>query len=233
MVFLKRAGVAGQAFGPDGALYGLVSGNKTIIKTDPQGVSRVFAKGVAGRGIIVTHEGAVYTSEQGKHSDEPSRVWRIQQNHKRKLVDQGLLSASGVAFSPDGSLFFVAEKSTQWVYSYVVQPDGTLGDKQAFYWLHMTDIPNNSGAEDLAVDTHGDLYVASRMGIQVCDQNGRVRAILPLPAPSGPVRSLCFGGEHFDYLYATDGTHVFSRRLKAHGFAPWAAPVAFASQGPG
>ena len=38
---------------------------------------------------------------------------------------------------------------------------------------------------------------ATRMGIQVCDQNGRVRAILPLPTPCGPLRSLCFGGEHF------------------------------------
>ncbi len=59
----------------------------------------------------------------------------------------------------------------------MVQPDGSLSDKQPYFWLHMTDIPNDSGAEDLAVDTHGNLYVATRMGIQVCDQNGRVRAI--------------------------------------------------------
>jgi sugar lactone lactonase YvrE len=114
-----------------------------------------------------------------------------------------------------------------------VQPDGSLKDKQQFYWLHMTDIPNNSGAEDLAVDTHGNLYVATRLGIQICDQNGRVRAILPLPTPSGSVRSLCFGGKDFDVLYVTDGSHVFSRRLKLPGFAPWAAPIAVKSQGAG
>jgi len=97
----------------------------------------------------------------------------------------------------------------------------------------MTDIPNDSGAEDLAVDTHGNLYAATRMGIQVCDQNGRVRAILPLPSPSGPVRSLCFGGPHFDVLWVTDGTQVFARQLKVPGFAPWAAPVAVPNAGPG
>jgi gluconolactonase len=144
-----------------------------------------------------------------------------------------LLSASGVALSPDGSLFYAAEKTTKWIYSYVVQPDGSLRDKQPYFWLHMTDIPNDSGAEDLAVDTHGNLYVATRMGIQVCDQNGRVRAILPLPTPCGPVRSLCFGGEHFDVLWVTDGTQVFRRQLKVRGFAPWAAPVAVPSSGPG
>ncbi len=71
------------------------------------------------------------------------------------------------------------------------------------------------------------------MGIQVCDQNGRVRAILPLPTPCGPVRSVCFGGEHRDFLYVTDGTQVFKRRLKITGFAPWSAPAPYPSQGPG
>ncbi len=136
-------------------------------------------------------------------------------------------------FHPTARLFFAAEKSTRWIYSYVVRPDGSFKDKQRFYWLHITDIESDSGAEDLAVDTHGNLYAATRMGIQICDQNGRVRAILPLPAPSGPVRSLCFGGEHFDFLYATDGKRLFVRKLKVPGFAPWAAPVTYPSQGPG
>lgn len=90
-----------------------------------------------------------------------------------------------------------------------------------------------AAAEDLAVDTHGNLYVATRLGIQICDQNGRVRAILPLPTPSGSAHSLCFGGRDFDVLYVTDESHVFSRRLKLPGFAPWAAPIAVKSQGAG
>lgn len=59
-----------------------------------------------------------------------------------------------------------------------------------------------------------------------------LRAILPLPTPCGPVRSLCFGGDHFDILYATNGTLVFKRKLKLTGFAPWAAPVPVTSEGP-
>ena len=232
-VFLPPvAGVADQAFGPDGTLYGVVPAAKKIVAISPQGRTRTMAEGVAGRGIVVTHDGTIWVTEPGAHNDMPSRVWQIRSG-ARKIADEGLASASGVAFSPDGSLFYVAEKATQWIYSYVVQPDGSLTDKQSFYWLHTTDIPNDSGAEDLAVDTHGNLYVATRMGIQVCDQNGRVRAILPLPTRRGSARSLCFGGEHFDVLYVTDGTEVFTRRLKVRGFAPWAAPTSFPSQGAG
>ena len=232
-IFLRQPdGIAGQAFGPDGTLFAAVPGQKTVVALNPQGQSRTVAEGIAARGIVVRHDGSVYLSEPGAHSDMPSRVWRVASGGK-KLVDEGLSSASGIAFSPDGSLFYAAEKTTQWIYSYVVQPDGSLRDKQPFFWLHMTDIPNDSGAEDLAVDTHGNLYVATRMGVQVCDQNGRVRAILPLPTPCGPVRSVCFSGEHFDVLYVTDGTHIFRRRLKVAGFPPWATSMTIPSQGPG
>ena len=232
-VVSKGVAVVAQAIGPDGSLYGIVPDKKQIIRFDAQGVVRTVAKGIAGHGLIVTHDGTLYISEPGPHSDEPSRIWRIKPAKEKTVADEGLLSVTGLAFSPDGALFFAAENSTRWIYSYVVQPDGSFTDKQRFYWLHITDIESNSGVEDLAVDTHGNLYAATRMGVQVCDQNGRVRAILPLPAPSGPVRSLCFGGQRFDTLYVTDGRRLFMRRLKIPGFAPWAAPAAYPSQGPG
>ncbi len=233
-VFLRQQmGIAGQAFGPDGTLYAVVPAAKKIIAVTPQGGSRTVAEGIAGRGIVVTHDGTIYVSEPGSHSDLPSRVWRILAGGEKKMMDEGLSSASGIAFYPDGGLFFAAEKTTKWIYSFLSHPDRSFTDKQPFYWLHMTDIPNDSGAEDLAVDTHGNLYAATRMGIQVCDQNGRVRAILPLPAPSGPVRSICFGGANFDILYVTDGTQVFKRRIKIRGYAPWAPPMAVPSQGAG
>jgi sugar lactone lactonase YvrE len=234
VTFLDHApAFSGQAFGPDGTLYGASPGEKKIIAIDPQGTSRTVADGIAGRGILVTHDGTIYVSEPGEHTDMPSQIWQITSGGEKKVIDQGLLSASGLAFSPDGGLLYAAEKSTKWIYSFVVQADGTFVDKQPFYWLHMTDIPNDSGAEDIAVDIHGELYVATRMGVQVCDHNGRVRAILPLPTPCGPVRSLCFGGEKFDTLYVTDGRQVFKRPLKIPGLAPWAAPIPYPSEGPG
>lgn len=220
-------------FGPDGTLFGLVPKEKKVVAFDADGNVHTVAEGIAGHNILVTHTGAIYISEPGVHSDEPSRIWQILPSGEKKVMDEGLLSATGIAFSPDGALFFAAENATKWIYSYVVQADGTLVDKQPFDWLHMTDIPNNSGAEALAFDSHGNLYVATRMGVQVCDQNGRVRAILPLPTPCGPVRSLCFGGEHFDVLYVTDGKQVFTRKLKVAGAPPWKAPAPYPSQGAG
>jgi enterochelin esterase-like enzyme len=225
--------VSAEAFGPDGTLYGVAPGEKKIVAFDARGGVRTVAAGIAGHGLVVTHDGTLFISQPGEHTDMPSQIYRIKPGGSPESIDQGLHAASGLAFSPDGTLFFAAESSSQWVYSYVVGPDGTFADKQSYYWLHMTDIPNNSGAEAMAVDTHRNLYVATRMGVQVCDQNGRVRAILPLPTPCGPACGICFGGEHFDVLYVTDGKHVYKRQLKATGFPQWAAPIVVPSQGMG
>jgi len=221
----------GMCFGPDGTLYGCDTGKKRIVAIDPSGAVRTVAHGITGRGITVNHDGNIYVSEPGEHAELPSTIWKIAATGEKTALDHGLFPATGVAFQPDGALFYAAESSSRWVYSYIVQPDGSFADRMPFYWLHGTDDPSNAGAQDLANDKAGFLYVATRMGIQICDLRGEVGAIVPLPTPCGPVRSLCFGGPNFDELYATDGTQVFRRKMKAQGVAPWMPPVTLPAPG--
>jgi sugar lactone lactonase YvrE len=62
--------------------------------------------------------------------------------------------------------------------------------------------------------------VATRLGIQICDQAGRVQCILP--TPNGRCSNLVFGGAKFDTLYVTSGDKVFKRRLNTVGVNAWA-----------
>ena len=225
--------VTALAFGPDGTLFGLAPTEKKIVTIDAQGATRPVATGIVGAQLVVTNSGTLFVSEPGEHTDQPSTLWQISPRGEKTVIDRGIRSASGVVFSPDGGLFFAAEKSSQWIYSFVVTDDGKFSHKQAYYWLHQPDIPNHSGAEAMAVDQKGNLYVASAMGVQICDQNGRVRAILVPPTPSGPLRGICFGGSQRDVLYVTDGIRVFKRPLRVQGQPAWAKPIPYASQGQG
>jgi gluconolactonase len=122
----------GIAFGPNGTLYGTDYHDKKIVAITPQGSVSTVADGIAGIGIVVAHDGTIFVSEPGEHSDMPSSIWRIAPGGDKKLMDQGLSSATGIGFSPDGTLFYAAEYSTKWVYTFIVQPDGTFADKQSF-----------------------------------------------------------------------------------------------------
>ncbi|HSY08107.1 MAG TPA: hypothetical protein VK820_06190, partial [Steroidobacteraceae bacterium] len=85
-----------------------------------------------------------------------------------------------------------------------------------FYWFCVPDEADDSGAGTWVMDREGRLYAATRLGIQIFDRNGRVRAILPIPG--GEAMDLSFGGEHLEFLYvvAMDGT-TYRRRLKVPG----------------
>jgi sugar lactone lactonase YvrE len=183
----------------------------------------VIAEGFRGNDLVVRLDGSLYVTNPSGDVREPSKVWYVSPTREKRVVDTGLRFANGVTLSPDQSLLYVAESRSRWVYSFQIQPDGSLAHKQRYYHLHVPDTGDDAGADGMRVDRDGRLYVATRMGIQVCDQDGRVNCINP--TPNRRIANLCFGGEHFDILYATCGDQVFKRKVKVHGVNAFQAPI--------
>ncbi|HXQ80429.1 MAG TPA: SMP-30/gluconolactonase/LRE family protein [Opitutaceae bacterium] len=204
----------GQQFGPDGRLYAAVSAASRILAFGADGKAEVISA-VPGRHLVVAHNGDIYVAGAGD-------VWLVRPGGGKQVVDSGLRAATGITLSPDQSLLYVAESASHWIYSYKVGADGTLADKQRFYWLHEADAQEGSNAGGMRCDRSGWLYAATDLGIQICDQAGRVNAIVA--TPNRKVTDLCFGGERFDTLFATCGDTVFKRRLRTTGANAWAEP---------
>ncbi len=132
------------------------------------------------------------------------------------------------ALYPDHSMLVQNEPGSNWLVTYIVGKDGKLSYGQRFYWLHSAN--NDALAENgpMAFDTMGNLYVATTMGVQVCDQNGRVRAILDVP--QGAVTNLAFVG---NTLYIVAGNNLYSRKMKSTGYHHSEKPIVVKSQGQG
>ena len=224
-----RNACSAQAFDADGRRYASEVGR--IVGYNDQGKPFVIAKGINADQLVITHDRRVYATESGA-GDGAGKVWLIQPDGHKTVIDSGLNHPSGIVLSPDGFWLAVAESSTHWGYSYRLQPDGTTQDKQRFYWFHVPDTADDSGASAWAADRDGRLYAATRVGVQVFDRNGRVRAILPLPF--GQVTGLAFGGSRFDILFVSCADHkVYFRKLKVSGVPAWAAPIKLPAWGPG
>jgi len=213
----------GQAFGPDGRLYAVSGGGQQIVAYDNAGKLRVIADGLRGNDLVVAGNGNIYATNPGTGDNDPSKIWLIKPGGEKRIVDNGLRYSNGITLSPDQTLLYVDDSRSHWVYSYQIQQDGTLQFKQRYYWLHVPDSNDDSGADGMRVDRDGRLYVATRAGIQVCDQAGRVNCIIP--TPNGKVSNLAFGGENFDMLFATCGDKVYKRKLKVKGAQAWASPL--------
>lgn len=72
-----------------------------------------------------------------------------------------------------------------------------------------------NGFGRMCVDTNGWLYVATTLGIQVCDQAGRVNFIIPTPQLPHDV---CFGGKDLGELFIACGDKIYKRSTKVHGY---------------
>jgi len=214
----------GQAFGPDGRLYVVQSGDQKVIAYDREGKVSVIADGFVGNDIVVANNGNIYVTNPPADSENaPSKIWLIKPSGEKTVVDTGLKYSNGITLSPDQTLLYVADYRSHWIYSYVIKPDGTLQSKQRFYWILVPDTGDQANSDGMHVDVDGRLYVATSMGIQVCDQAGRVQCIIP--TPNKRVSNLAFGGEKFDTLFATCGDKVYKRKMKVKGAQAWDKPV--------
>lgn len=81
------------------------------------------------------------------------------------------------AIYPDGTLAVRHKDGTNCLWQYIIDENGKESYGQRFYWLHtMDNTPAKVGP--MAFDANGNLFVTTSIGIQICDQNGRVRGIL-------------------------------------------------------
>jgi sugar lactone lactonase YvrE len=191
---------------------------------------------VSGRASILSEDLDVHDLTVRNNGDmyavTGSDLWLIRATGEKVKLDQGLKGASGVALTPDGLWLFVAQRLSRSGLSYRVRSDGTLDARAPFYDFDVPAWADDSGAAEIAMDRDGRAYVATRIGVQVFDRNGRVAAILPLPG-NAAATGLCFGGKNFDTLYVAGGGKVYRRRLRVEGAPPWAAPAKLPPWGAG
>lgn len=219
-VFAEETGGAnGLMFGRDNRLYACANGKKQIVAYGTDGKPLVVAEDVNSNDLVVNAAGDIYFTDPSN-----KRVWLIKKGEKPRVVDEGIERPNGIILTPDQSLLIVADTRGQFVYSLQVQPDGSLAHKQKYFHLHLVDGSNQSGADGMTVDAKGNLYVTTEMGLQVCDQAGRVNSIIPKPQRAW-LSNVVFGGKNLDELYVTCGDKVYKRKTKAKGVLAFQAPI--------
>jgi sugar lactone lactonase YvrE/enterochelin esterase-like enzyme len=217
------SGVQALTFGTDGTLYGVASGTGNLLAFDAQGKATILAGGLRGHDLAAMRDGGFYVTSPGPPGTAESKVWHVDAKGGKTEADTGLEAATGVAVSADGYQLYVADGASHWVYVYLLNPDGTLSDKQRFYWLHTPDDQDDAGAEGLAVDQQGLVYVATRMGVQISGLQGHTQGYLP--SPGARITSLCFGGPGFNELYISCGDKIYKRQVKSKGEDVFHPPI--------
>lgn len=120
------------------------------------------------------------------------------------------------AIYPGGQHCAIVEAGDNWVMNYTRSENGTLSNGQEFYYLY-------EPAYAIQFDNEGYLYCLTSLGIEACDQNGRVRVILSTP-PGKRVLAFKLSDSRIE-VKCEDGK-FYSKPIKRKGLAdPLSSPI--------
>ena len=208
-------GRSGTRLGPDGLLY--ACGGKTLVAIDPaSGKETPIAGDLGTNDLVVSRHGHVYITDTGK-----KQVMAVDpKTGKATAADTGITAPNGIGLSPDGATLYVSDYGGVNVWSFKVQPDGSLTDKKALMTMKAPDNkPTVAGGDGMTVDAAGRVYVTTALGLQVFDPLGQLLGVLPKPG-NGPLVSAGFGGKDLDQLHVACGDKIYRRPTKTKGAPP-------------
>ncbi len=207
----NSGGAHGIAAGPDGRLYVGQHDRKRIVALGPDGAESIVTEGVQTHHLTITERNEIYFADAPNHT-----VWLIDASGKRRAVTTEMYWPHCMRLSADQSTLAVTDSHSRWVWSFQIQRDGPLINGQPFYRLESTDDAAEIDAGGLVFDRDGLLYVATSLGVQICDRLGGVVSILNPPGRDG-LTNVFFAGREMDWLYVMDGDRIYRRRSKSRG----------------
>ena len=214
--FLENSnGSNGLGFTANGDLYAVQVAETRVGIVFPAAHAKTLADNFEGlkfgrpNDLVVSSKGVVYFTDSGANGpvkpDQPATakpaVYRISIDGSLIRLANDIERPNGIQLSPDEKVLYVANTLGEHVLAYDISADGTLGARRNFARLAgwgKTDTGFSSGADGLAVDAEGRLYVASRAGIETFNAKGEALGVIALPkAP----QNLAFAGPKKDQLY--------------------------------
>jgi len=204
---------SGLKFGPDGRFYACTQGpKKQVIAIEvPGGKVTVLADDVQPNDLVVSHKGYAYFTETGK-----GQVTIVDAKGQVRVGAKNINAPNGLTLSPDQATLAVSEYKGTNVWTYRVNPDGSLDAGSRYMELRSPVGKADSGGDGSTTDAQGRYYVTSHLGIQMFDSTGRLGGVIAKPTNKGCV-SVAFAGPGHEYLYACASDKIFRRKMKAKG----------------
>ena len=182
--------------------------------------------------VIVKSDGAVYFTDPGGNALPEqwdltfAGVYRVSADlGTMSLILDNVVRPNGLAFSPDESIFYLADSRARVVRAYDVQPNGSVAKETGRVFVDLNGA--EPGVPDgLKVDTLGNVYCGGSGGLWIMDPGGR--KLGRIVHGQAATTNVAFGGADWRTLYFTTRGSLFSVDLKVPGLP---VPTKRASRG--
>jgi gluconolactonase len=176
--------------------------------------------------IIFDAHGGFYFTDPGaapldpKDPNRHGKVYYVASNGGREplLVDDKVAFPNGVTITPDGRELLVDDTVGDTIWAYDLMPKKSKKPQTGVTRTAFAKIPELtngiSGADGMAVDREGRVYVATGAGVQVFDKKGKFLGIIKVPrSPS----NCAFSGSDKHTLYITAREGLYKLKMLSQG----------------
>lgn len=232
--FLENTnGSNGLAFNDKGELFTVQVNNNQVGVIYPKGKEKVLVKDYEGQpfqrtnDLVLAKNGGIYFTDSGPSGDSKAEprtgVYYISPEGKTKrVVDINKIARpNGIQLSRDEKTLYVANTNGEYVLSYPIKADGTLGEGKNFAKIPGGLQKNeqgvlSSGQDGLAIDAEGRVYVTSNAGVDVFDEQGKFLGGIPVPHKP---QNIAFAGKDKKTLYIVGRGAAYKVAVLTPGFA--------------
>jgi gluconolactonase len=232
--FLENTnGANGLGINANGDLVAVQVVNTRVGVIHPQGQEKTIADNYEGQpfqrpnDLVLARNGSIYFTDSGTRptKDNPNPpvskpgLYHITPSGSLTRIANDIERPNGVQLSPDEKVLYVANTLGEHVLAYDIAADGSIQNRRNFAKLEgwkNTETGWSSGADGLAVDAEGRLYVASNAGIEVFNDKGEALGVIPLPKKP---QNLAFAGKDKKTLYVVGRGAAYRVPLLTAGFA--------------
>lgn len=233
--FLENSnGANGLALTPSGQIVAVQTKDTQVGVIYPASDKTVLAKDYQGvkfqrpNDLVRANSGAIYFTDSGTRpskenpNPEPSHpgVFYISPGGELKQLATDIERPNGIQLSKDEKTLFVANTQGEHILAYDIAADGSISNRRNFAklqgWQKGEDGAWSSGADGLALDDEGRLFVASNAGVEVFNAKGEAQGVIPVAKKP---QNLAFAGAGKSTLYIVGRGSAYKVPLLTHGIS--------------
>ncbi|WP_026600939.1 SMP-30/gluconolactonase/LRE family protein [Methylomonas sp. 11b] len=215
--FLENSnGANGLALTPDGEIVAVQTLKTKVGVVYPANKKNTLAENYQGTAfqrpndLVRASNGGIYFTDSGTRPSKenpnppPSHpgVFYISPGGDLKQLATDIERPNGIQLSKDEKVLYVANTQGEHILAYDVAADGSIQNRRNFAkldgWKKGEDGTWSSGADGIALDDEGRLYVASNAGVEIISAKGEILGVIPLPKKP---QNLAFAGIDKKTLY--------------------------------
>ncbi len=169
--------------------------------------------------LVIDCQGGIYFTDPHFMAPQPlpqvvSGVYYISPKLEVTRIIDNLQAPNGVILSPDEKTLYIIPSMQAEMMAYPVESPGKIGAGRVFCTLEQAKGKTNGGGDGLTIDTNGNLYITTALGLQVYDPHGKMLGVISVPEQPANVT---FAGPANRTLYVTARTSVYTIPMQATG----------------